>query len=85
VDAAGRICLSDHANGLIGLLHLAKGMQPGGIHAALGQNNQTNWMVVRKLWLCLVQVAPMGSFHLQLQIFDAPFEGSRRSSKDSLM
>jgi hypothetical protein len=39
VDAAGRICSSDHANGLIGLLQLAKGMQPGGIHAALGHNN----------------------------------------------
>jgi hypothetical protein len=36
VDAAGRICLTDHANGLISLLQPAKGTWPGGIYAALG-------------------------------------------------
>jgi hypothetical protein len=42
VDAVGRISSSDYANGLIGLLQLAKETQPGGIHAALGHSNQTN-------------------------------------------
>ncbi len=46
-DVAGRICLSDHANGLIGLLQLTKGTQPGGIHAALGHSNQTNWICLK--------------------------------------
>ncbi len=47
MDAVGRIRLSDHANGLIGLLQLAKGTQPGGIHSALGHSNQTNWICLK--------------------------------------
>jgi hypothetical protein len=44
LNAVGRICLLDLANGLIGLLQLAKGTQLGGIHAGLGHSNQTNWI-----------------------------------------
>jgi hypothetical protein len=47
VDAVGRIRLSDHANGLIGLLQLAKGTQQNWVHAAFGRSNRTNWICTK--------------------------------------
>lgn len=62
LDAAGVIKSSEHAYGLIGLLHLAKGSQ-GGIHASLGHNTkQTSWIGSNIKAIFSQEDSPMGVF-----------------------